>query len=436
MEDDRHTAAAGAPGPDRFPPGEALFEDQPFDPELFSRVDHLLAAGACEEGRLDLRAGDTRLTCLFHRGRPFLAGLLDGAGYSRVPLYEFPLRAAELHEPRCSLRRLDTALVLMAGVHFSKRPTLQASTRLVDPAHVLSVLESERQDATLAFARNGYRTLLFLHEGRPARVYFGEPAADPGEGTASDRFLFYAFDPQAPAGKVEVFTDLRLSNDPEEGTSLVELAESAKTPPAMRVTVHLHDGRELSDRPFTPPAMVIGRDPHVDVVIDNLAVSRRHARLLWERGEFLVEDLGSANGTLLNGRPVQRQAIASGDRVEIGKFRIQLEELPAAVSLSETMLLPTRKAPLKAALVGPDGAISLEHPVVIGKGRGVDATARGFGVRPVHARVERDGPLEFRLTCFGRAAVVVDGRKVRETPLEIGARFRVGRTEFRLSALP
>ena len=63
---------------------------------------------------------------------------------------------------------------------------------------------------------------------------------------------------------------------------------------------------------------VIGRGHDADLRLDRPDVSRRHARIVRERNDHVVEDLGSRNGTLVNGVPVQRQALRSGDRLQIG----------------------------------------------------------------------------------------------------------------------
>jgi ABC-type multidrug transport system ATPase subunit/pSer/pThr/pTyr-binding forkhead associated (FHA) protein len=68
------------------------------------------------------------------------------------------------------------------------------------------------------------------------------------------------------------------------------------------------------------PELIIGRDPGVDIVIDSPAVSRRHARLVSSNGAYLLEDLGSSNGTFLNGRRLAGQSrLQPGDQITLGQ---------------------------------------------------------------------------------------------------------------------
>ena len=69
--------------------------------------------------------------------------------------------------------------------------------------------------------------------------------------------------------------------------------------------------------------MVIGRSPRVDIVLDLDGVSRRHAELRRDDEGWWVSDLGSVNGTRVNGEPLDgRHKLAIGDRVEIESFAL------------------------------------------------------------------------------------------------------------------
>ncbi len=426
----------------RFPAGDVVLGPVPFDEGLFGAVDRCLAAGDCPQGRLDLETAETRLTCLIHDSAPFLAGLQERDVYSRVPLVELASRARQLHRATCTLIHSDNSCVLMVGVHFSKRPFLQGSTRLVNPAHVLRVLASEQQDAAMAFERGGTRTLLFLNKGQPARLFFGDPDEDPREGSLADRILLYAFADSAPPCRVEVFTNLKLSGDPDRDIPLGELADATRPCPPAIVTIAMTDGREVRKRPFLPPAMIVGRDPSCNLFIDNLAVSRRHARLAWERGHFLVEDLESANGTSINGTPVPRPPqsgasetiVAPGDSIEIGKFRITLAELPSVPSAPETMFMSRSPvaAPQACYLNGEGVSLKLTGDVLLGRGDGVDVQVRGWFINPVHARITRGIAGVIEISCFGGGRVKVNGKKVASARLKIGDQLAIGRTRLSL----
>ncbi len=66
--------------------------------------------------------------------------------------------------------------------------------------------------------------------------------------------------------------------------------------------------------------IVLGRDDGVDIVIATPAVSRRHARLMMQENAYVIEDLGSSNGTFVNeDRLIGRRALKHGDQVRLGQ---------------------------------------------------------------------------------------------------------------------
>jgi pSer/pThr/pTyr-binding forkhead associated (FHA) protein len=74
-----------------------------------------------------------------------------------------------------------------------------------------------------------------------------------------------------------------------------------------------------------------GRDPRSDIFLDDVTVSRRHAEFRSERGEMRIVDLGSLNGTYVNGQPIESAVLTNGDQIQMGKFRLVLLIQPRRV---------------------------------------------------------------------------------------------------------
>lgn len=67
----------------------------------------------------------------------------------------------------------------------------------------------------------------------------------------------------------------------------------------------------------------IGRHPDSKIFLDDVTVSRRHARVLREpSGTYVLEDVGSLNGTYLDGERIERAPLREGSQVQVGKFRL------------------------------------------------------------------------------------------------------------------
>jgi pSer/pThr/pTyr-binding forkhead associated (FHA) protein len=68
--------------------------------------------------------------------------------------------------------------------------------------------------------------------------------------------------------------------------------------------------------------VVSGRHPESDVFLDDITVSRKHLELRRKEGAFSVHDKGSLNGTYVNGELVEETALANGDEIQVGKFKL------------------------------------------------------------------------------------------------------------------
>ena len=90
----------------------------------------------------------------------------------------------------------------------------------------------------------------------------------------------------------------------------------------VRPTLVLPDGSSL---PISRSPIVIGRLPECGVVLGDTNVSRRHAQVALDDGQVVVTDLGSTNGTFVNGRRVTRATVRPGDELSIGTSRLRVE---------------------------------------------------------------------------------------------------------------
>lgn len=125
--------------------------------------------------------------------------------------------------------------------------------------------------------------------------------------------------------------------------------------PKMIVSI---DGVVIKEVQLLKERTTVGRRPYNDVVIDNLAISGEHAVLHMVGDDVEIEDLGSTNGTHVNGKAAKRQLLRNGDTVEVGKYKIRFLSDAEAENFERTMvftpgMLPprpqtSRPAPLSA----------------------------------------------------------------------------------------
>jgi DNA-binding winged helix-turn-helix (wHTH) protein len=88
---------------------------------------------------------------------------------------------------------------------------------------------------------------------------------------------------------------------------------------------------------FSEGEHVLGRDPALDVCLDSSSVSRRHARVHIADGVAMLEDLGSKNGTFVNGRRIETAVrLSDRDQIGVGEVRLRFRILAGQPS-TETM---------------------------------------------------------------------------------------------------
>ena len=117
------------------------------------------------------------------------------------------------------------------------------------------------------------------------------------------------------------------------------------------------EGSMIREIPIDKERIMIGRKPQNDIQIENLAVSGEHACIVTILNDSFLEDLGSTNGTLVNGNQVKKHILQNNDVIEIGKYKMKYVVEAAAAGaghapaedFERTMVMRAPKAPPKPA---------------------------------------------------------------------------------------
>jgi hypothetical protein len=98
---------------------------------------------------------------------------------------------------------------------------------------------------------------------------------------------------------------------------------------------------EIEEVPLTKETTTIGRKPSNDIHIDNLSVSGSHAQVITILEDSFLEDLGSTNGTYVNGKLIKKHALENGDKIILGKYQMFYENSSAHSDqdLEQTMII-------------------------------------------------------------------------------------------------
>ena len=206
---------------------------------------------------------------------------------------------------------------------------------------------------------------------------------------------------------------------------------------------------------LTRPEIIIGRDPNVDLTIPSPAVSRRHARLIRAGEGYLLEDLGSSNGTFLNDeRLLDRRLLKSGDQVRLGQAITLTYEAPVSSSVQQTVASSVPAMPdnvmqtmlekdvsfdeasaggppklLVNVAGGSSQSYNLTNPMLtIGRGGGNDIVIPSPIVSGQHARLERvNGDYQLVVLPEAKNPVLYEGRPLEKSRvLNHGDILRIG----------
>jgi pSer/pThr/pTyr-binding forkhead associated (FHA) protein len=456
------------------------------------------------------------------KGVPYGAGRLAGDAFTFTEIHEFFAAYSRHPQSPLSFFVADKRLLLGLMVLFRHRPALQFTTDLVDMGEVLNKLAARGADAIVGIRAGDEWAISICSKGKPVANYFPLSGAEAlKEPTPGEQLLVYVF-ARPPGGvTVDVYEETRV--DPAGDASLVtaetlgrlsqvfltvaaRVAEEAaprlelETP--VEPAVSARDAEPFvasappaaapaapSPEPVLPPPvkgpipevllfigekqiatfslakgeLTIGRNLASDIVIDNVGVSRRHAVIKWSGDRATVKDLGSANGTFVNGQRVTSHDLKDGDDILVLKhrllFRVPKEAAAPTAEMAadagqKTMFInpaviaqaaagksvggPEAATPrLRPCLILPDRKkMALEaEEVTLGSSTDCTIQLAGMFVAKLHARIVPEKDRQFKIIhVAGLAGTRVNGEKVTERVLKHGDEIEIAKQKllFRL----
>lgn len=131
------------------------------------------------------------------------------------------------------------------------------------------------------------------------------------------------------------------------------------------------EGTVIREIPLNKDRVTIGRKAQNDIPIENLAVSGEHACIVTILNDSFLEDLGSTNGTLVNGNQIKKHILQNNDVIEIGKYKMKYvveaagapaASQPPAEDFEKTMIMRAPKAVAAAPKPAPAPAAPAPAP--------------------------------------------------------------------------
>ena len=243
--------------------------------------------------------------------------------------------------------------------------------------------------------------------------------------------------------------------EPEAGGEAGTLLGDATPPPggdaptmASTAWLHFQTGPMAGQSiPIGPGALSIGRGDENDVVLDDATVSRHHAQVTYQDGQYFIEDAGSMSGTLVEGMQATRTLLASGATLQMGEseFMFMQAESPSMTAAgtgmqgpAETVVMVDQAQGVMAWLAvtaGPQKGRAYQLKVgdnTIGRGTENDLVIEDGSMSRRHAAVKVQDD-EFLLVDLGsRGGTRVAGKTLEGRPLASGGVVGVGKTKLRL----
>lgn len=441
----------------RLPYLEEIFLNKETPPNQFDEIyNFTIKQKKYYEGYITLETAEKSFYLFISEGYPYAAGTYEATGYKSVQIRDFFSSYLQTRPHIISFYRTDEVLTKSMIVLFQHLPTMQITTDLVDVEEILGKIKQKGVDSILAIKDLNETSIVLCQQGIPANVYLVDAGEAVKEESATDKMLVYIYSRSGQRNvTIDVFQDIIISKAPDSCPPPENYPKSipdffTRQQPDLHVMLGTQSITKyrIKGRPVR-----VGRVPENDIVINNLGVSRRHAEIIEENGKYYIQDLGSVNGTYVNGQKVEKDLLNDKDEILIGKHKIifqhpqiaAMSEMKAQIQESQTVMMDPEAvkkmretmASAPAKIVLPDGqSIQIVKPkTVIGNGPVADIKLNDKSIAPEQVQILKDSNGYKLVHLSNVAATIVNGKMINDScQLTDDSSIQIGRTNlfFRL----
>lgn len=201
-------------------------------------------------------------------------------------------------------------------------------------------------------------------------------------------------------------------------------------------------GEEVVNKYFFDKEILnIGRARDNDIIIENLAVSRNHARIRLTNGKYVLTDLNSANGTFVNGVRITKTEIMHNDVITVGKHNLLFVNKPLseeqiisdAFGADRTMIVDRAPCGLLVVTTGKQRGQEFKlskHENHIGRSADNDIRLHDWFVSKHHCVIIKQGNNYFIKDLGSWRGVFVNNQPIKDTQLKEGDDIKLGATHL------
>jgi len=402
---------------------------------------------------LEVRDARRQQQLYFRDGQIYSASRMENGHVIETPIKDFLVALNSAKDGAVALYSINNKLLHSLLIVSQKKASLKVLTSLVDVDELLDKIEEERKSCVVSATQESFFAILRYEKGRVTALGHELSSTSPREKSFREDFLvqIYTLSAENPL-TITVYEELLVKYAPD-----AQKIDAQYNGPIVDLFLHKpptvtlrFKGKDLGHWVLDRPVLNIGRTEDNDIAIDNLAVSRLHAVLEQDQGQYYIRDCDSLNGTSLNGNRVGRARLNHGDVITIGKHEIFYSarsgrDIPIAketATFDQTVIIgPGQKPPQGPAPVdgprliakGPEGdqVIRLDKDsIVLGKDDSADVELDGMLIAKQHAEITSENG-HYRIRHLsGFRKVSVGGRAVKDQVLKNNDEIRIGKREF------